>query len=439
MPKYLKWLFLLILLASRLSAATGWDPNTFTPDNAAYWYQKAFDRCEDPNGFDLDEYAAGDIELSPQIEKYLIHQQPVIDLLKKAAQTKHCDWQFEPLANGTFSLPPYLCDAKKAAYLLLANGRYQKLKNPDINLNILFEPILQLASAIDSDFLINHLTALALRATTYNQIHEYINRHPNWSLTDLYRMETFIVNEVKRPKLSYADTMNGEIKSAKRMLTEYKQYIYNDTFWTQVWGIPVEKLSEDFYKRNYLFFQDYMLRRETYLNLPYPEATEKCLQLKDDLRNRFKQYFADYTDIFQENRVYNENTQLLEDVKIELIEDCDFLFTVISDVDIPGIFSVDTKTNNYLNALQAGIKVLIRYRTTSHIPENMPFNSPKDLFSDKPFLIIKTADGFKLRCQGEDLSRSQIKKKADELDMKTPDTITFDNEIHEYEFTLPKD
>ena len=41
-----------------------------------------------------------------------------------------------------------------------------------------------------------------------------------------------------------------------------------------------------------------------------------------------------------------------------------------------------------------------------------------DLFSGKPFLIIKTADGFKLKCQGEDLGRR--------------------NKTHEFEFKLPK-
>ncbi|GAH88746.1 unnamed protein product, partial [marine sediment metagenome] len=40
--------------------------------------------------------------------------------------------------------------------------------------------------------------------------------------------------------------------------------------------------------------------------------------------------------------------------------------------------------------------------------DTLPDSSPKDLFSDKPFLYDKTTDGFVLCCQGKDLGRDEV-------------------------------
>jgi hypothetical protein len=227
-----------------------YDPNHFDPNNAAHWYRKAFALYEEPNDIDLDAYIGGKIELTPAIADFLKSQKPVIDLVTKAAQIEHCDWQHEYLANGTFSLPPYSYSGKNIAILLLAYGKYQEDTNPDITINSIFEPPLRLASHIDSNVLIDHLVACAIRSITYDEILKYLNRHLNCSVAYLDRAEMFIRNKAVRPKISYADTMNSEIKFATIILTQYKEYIYNDTYWIQDWGVPVEKLSEAFYKRN---------------------------------------------------------------------------------------------------------------------------------------------------------------------------------------------
>jgi len=49
--------------------------------------------------------------------------------------------------------------------------------------------------------------------------------------------------------------------------------------------------------------------------------------------------------------------------------------------------------------------------------DEIPADSPKDLFSGKDFEYEKTKDGFVFRCRGKDL---------------------FKDEIHEYEFKVPK-
>ena len=438
MQNHLKWLCLLILCPLPLCVAAPYNPNTFTPDNAAYWYPKAFNLYEDPNGFDLADYTGGDIELTPQIEHYLISQQPVIDLLKKAAQIKHCDWQYDPLANGFYSPAPYLDNAKKAAFLLLADGRYQETKNPDTGTKTLFEPVLQLASHMDSDDPINHLLVLALRSTTCNYIREYLNRHPNMPLTDLYEAKTLLRNESARYTITYKDTVIRSIENTQKILTDYKRYVYSDHFLVKQIGIPAEKLSEDFYTRNLQFYNHYMDEYKNYLNLPYPDAYQKITDLGEKLKEKGRLYFMEYREqlrkkiedyeseilpkIIQKEltpaSIQSLGPRLFSDIDIEYLENCDFLYSLFCVPTSPKVFSLDTEIRTKLNALQTGINLLLRYRKNKSLPDKLPFNNPGDLFSNKPFELIKTGNGFKLKCQGEDLDY---------------------NEVYGYEFKLPKD
>ena len=118
-------------------------------------------------------------------------------------------------------------------------------------------------------------------------------------------------------------------------------------------------------------------------------------------------------------RTDNLDGQFLADVDIEHIEKCDFLYTMISGANSISMFSIDTRIRTELNALQVGIDVLIRYRSEKKVPERLPFSSPKDLFTEKLFEIIKTEDGFKL---------------------KTGDNTKWGGtKISEYEFILPKE
>ncbi len=410
--------YLLMVLFLPLYAWAQYDPNHFDPDNAAHWYRKAFELYEEPNGFDLDEYIHYEKELMPEVERYLVSQKAVIDLITKATQIEHCNWEFDPLANGVYTPNPYLTDVKNIAILLIANSHHKEMKEQCRNIQNQFEPVLQLSSHVDSEVLINHLVSLAIRSMAYEAIREYLNRHSNLQLVDLYRAKSFINNESKHQKLSYKDTLMGDIQTTTKILTNYKAYIYTDQFWTEQLGIPVKKLSGDFYKRNLEFYRDYKLKIQSYLDLPYPQATQKIDELGKSLHEKSRNYFAKHIDILEKEANSLTGRKLLTEIDVKHIEKCDFFYTVIATTGSSTMLSIETRVQTKLNALQSGIELLIQYRTTKKIPERLPFNSPKDLFSDKPFLIIKTKNGFKLKCQRENLN---------------------DNKIHEYEFALSKD
>ena len=412
-----KILYLGMFLVLSFCTFAKYDPNTFDPDNAAHWYRKAFALYEEPNGIDLGEFVYGEMELTPKIEKFLEKQQPVIELIKKASQLEHCDWEIEPLLHD---ISPHLDvaeNAKNISYFLLANIRYCETKNQKRKIFDDFKLSLQLAYNIDSNVLIRHLTSLALRTMTYDAIHEYLNRHLDCKINFLYNIENLIKKEYQLYKFSYIDTRNHGVKLAIKHLTDYKKHIYSDKWWTEEWGIPVEKLSEDFYRRNLDFHKNYMHTIQNFLELPYPEATKKIDLFNQTFFESIRNYFSEHKEAI-DKRINNLDGLMLADIELEHIEKCDFLYTIISASHLTTTFSIETKTLTKLNALKVGTKLLIEHRETKEIPETLPLNSPIDLFSNKPFLIVKTEDGFKLKCQGKDLTN---------------------DEINEYEFKLPKD
>ncbi len=60
------------------------------------------------------------------------------------------------------------------------------------------------------------------------------------------------------------------------------------------------------------------------------------------------------------------------------------------------------------NAIRTAVAVYLIKAETGKLPDTLPDSLPKDLFSDKPFLYEKTADGFVLRCQGRNLLKDNI-------------------------------
>ena len=75
------------------------------------------------------------------------------------------------------------------------------------------------------------------------------------------------------------------------------------------------------------------------------------------------------------------------------------------------------KTKTFSNVIRAAIELYIIKARTDRLPDKLPADMPKDLFSGKDFEYEKTQDGFILHCRGQDLTK---------------------NQTHEYEFKVPK-
>jgi len=72
------------------------------------------------------------------------------------------------------------------------------------------------------------------------------------------------------------------------------------------------------------------------------------------------------------------------------------------------IYTISTRLGSHSNAIRAAIDIYIIKAKTGRLPDALPADLPKDLFSGKDFEYKKTRDGFVLRCQGKDLSKDKI-------------------------------
>ena len=66
------------------------------------------------------------------------------------------------------------------------------------------------------------------------------------------------------------------------------------------------------------------------------------------------------------------------------------------------IYSQQTMRKTTFNALVTALDIYLDRSKTGKLPDKLPGNTPKDLFSGKNFEYTKTAAGFVLRCPGRD-------------------------------------
>ncbi len=75
------------------------------------------------------------------------------------------------------------------------------------------------------------------------------------------------------------------------------------------------------------------------------------------------------------------------------------------------IYHQDTMRRTSFNAIIAAIEIYLSRIKTGKLPDELPKNMPKDLFSGKDFEYEKNDDGFVLRCRGKDLDVYKFKFK----------------------------
>jgi hypothetical protein len=397
-------IFTILTLSGWAGAQTS--PRLSDPANAAYWYQKAFDLYGDPNDIDLKAYARGKTPLTPEIEQVILKQKPVLDCLAKAARSDYCDWDFDPFDN--LELPaPYLMSAMKVENLLLAEIRIAQQCNPQEFPFHTIESTLWLSSYKDSKDSLNHMMSLALRSAVYPLIIDAINKSPYLTQNDFLALKTLLANTSKG-YCSFIQTLSYKINAAGIILKSPEKFFGQSSPSLSYYGFLANR-SDEFYKRNYTYHKKYIMSIQKSLDLPYPEAYQELKRIEDTVSEKLKEFRTRLP-------ILPKGQQLTEDEK-SYIDTCDFLYTALFRSTGSNSFNLEMSINTQQNALIAALDLLVEYQKSNTLPDATPADNPKDLFSDKPFLLIKTDGGFILKCQGQDLSR---------------------NKTHEYSFKLPK-
>lgn len=374
------------------------------PQNAAYWYQKAFVLFDDPN--DIKEYALGQTALTPEIELYLREHKPVLEHLAKAARSDYCDWGFNPLENIE-EVAPYLFPADKVSYLLSANIRATRDKNPATLPLQEIETLLKLSVHIDSNDPLNQSVALSIRARVHPLLVDLLNNAPNAELTDLLALKTALAQELNF-RQSLKNALDYKIQEAKIVMSNPDQYFGQASPSLSYYGF-LNNRSDEFYNNNFTYHANHLMHIREAIDMPYSQAYPELHRIEESTSEKFRE-LRDRLPLLPGGKQFSAEDNAY-------LDSCDFLYTALLRPVNPYFYTSKIKVMTEYNALRTALDIMIEYRSSHSIAEVTPADSPKDLFSDEPFLLLRTEDGFVLKCRGRDLRQDQT---------------------HAYRFNLPK-
>jgi hypothetical protein len=381
-----------LLLISFVSNAVA---SAYPPDNAAILYYKAFMLLQEPENVSpevMADFMDGKIKSNEQIRGYLKYNQPAIEILEEASKIEKCRWALDP--SKGFDLPmPELAKARKAAFLLVTDA--QKLTE-DGNIKEAFNRCLtahRMANHVSSDdLLISNLVGIAIHAKSDKTIKNILSRTTNSPEVLAWLKEQNLAVSQKQPSLKAILKTESEMavrEMRKEKLADILALGPNDKIWKKLPADSFEKIKqgdEAFLKAGIAYYKNFITTVQEILDMPYSEA-------------------------------YKRTEELSEKAIKDAPTNPGAIFAVIFAPSLPKLISLEVRYKTSVNALNCALGIYAHKAQTGELPNAIPSDSPKDLFSGKNFEYKKTKDGFVLRCRGRDL---------------------FKDEIHEYEFKVPK-
>lgn len=359
---------------------------SYPPDNAAVLYYKAAVRYEVDNDMAkmLTDLQKGKIEVNDKIREFVKKNRLIIKTVLDATEVKNCDWGMDFSDGMAMDMPP-LGSFRKLARLVIADA---KILADDGNYEDAIGRCMSLyrmARHINDRVFISYMVAIAINAITNECLIQIISDMPQ-SLQNLTELKNQLI-EIDSIPFSVKPAILGEREAVLIFMTPeqlpniVKLCEFEKSVKEKILSISIDEV---FLERNRTYFENYYTEIIAGFDMPYTEG-------------------------------YATLENLVEKVEKETKNNPDAILTGILAPATHKIFSLKTRLETHNNAIKAAVELYIIRAKTGKLPEELPADLPKDLFSNKPFLYEKTADGFILRCQGKDLS----KDKTYEYEFKT--------------------
>ena len=355
----------------------------YPPDNAALLYYQAFLMIERIDVIMLKTLAdllAGRIKPNEEIKKYIKSCQNIIDLIVLAAEVPNCNWGLD-YSKGALT-PPHLGYCRYVARLILADaqlsastGNYKQalsrclttrkmghhIRKGDLLCYLLGTTIISLADKSIRDILGN----VSRDVTTLL-----------WFKNELIQSESRVFSlksgvEIELQKLSIYMSKDTAEKAFEPDFYE----------WAKV-KLPKHvadyaiRAPEEFFRQNEKYWNSYKDRVIAALDLPYKEAYSSLSQLQTEIKQKADEPNAALTSFWASN--------------------------------FPLVYCHSIRMSNSYNAIKVAIELYIIKAKTSRLPDKLPANLPKDLFSGNDFEYTKTDNGFILRCLAKDLRKEEV-------------------------------
>jgi len=348
---------------------------SYPPDNAAVLYYKAAMLYEvDSNMADmLADLQKDNIKVNDKIKEFVKKNRHIINIVLDASEVKNCDWGVD-FSQGLDAVMPSLGSFRKLTYLLRAdikilaeNGDYETALNRCMSLY-------KMARHINDRIYISYLVSISINGIINNCIMQIMSDMPQ-DMQSLTRLKNRLI-EIDSIPFSVKPALLGEREAMLMCITPEQ---LPDT--VRLSGI--DKSAQ-----------------ETILSLD--EATIE--------RNReyYKNYYAGVIAAFDMPYVqgYTALTDLEEKMKKDA-NDPNAMLAVILSPAAQKIFSLSIRFETHNNAIKTAIELYMVKAKTGKLSDTLPADLPGDLFSGKPFIYEKTAEGFILRCQGQDLPKNE--------------------------------
>ncbi len=359
----------------------------YPPDNAAVLYYKAFMLYEPEHQIDLWDYWKGKIESNEKIEQYLKKNRRVINIVFDATGVDHCDWGLD-YSQGTEVLLPPLHKARELFVLLAVDARMQAQRGDYRKALGRCISIYKMARHLNERPILGYLVGAAINAAT--------NRCMTLILSDMPQdIETLTW---LRDKLTEFDKRPFSIEPVLRWKREAGIISMSPE---KIGNVVRSGLDDGPFKKKIL---------------------QKILEADEQFFDRNKAYWNKYMDAVQAAfdlpylGAYSKLKQLDEKPSKEFSKNPDATLAAACSPTWWKIYTLSTRLGSHSNAIKAAIEIYIIKAKTGKLPDALPADLPRDLFSGKDFQYEKTKTGFILRCQGKDLDKDE----AYEYEFKTP-------------------
>jgi len=242
------------------------------------------------------------------------------------------------------------------------------------------------------DLLISNLVGIAIRAKSDKTIRNILSRTSNSAEMLVWLRDGIVAVSQKHSSLKTVLKAESEIavrEMHKEKIADVLDSVPDEDILKKLPADSLRRIRQGdgaFFEAGRAYYADFIKAVQEILDMPYPEAYGK-----------------------------------LEELSQKAIKDASTnpgaVFAVIFAPTLPKLLSLDTRYKTSDNALNCALGIYAHKARAGELPDEIPADSPKDLFSGKDFEYAKTGDGFLLRCRAKDL---------------------YKGEIHQYEFKVAK-
>ncbi len=371
------WLALaLLLLTSSVFAEQ--------PANAALDYYKASLLHQTPDksvrGL-LEQLLKNQIEPNEPIRQYVDDNYDAILLATRAAEVPNCDFQWH-FSDGLEMQIPGVFGCVDLSRAVLANAKVLEAEDNYVAALELCLSVRKIGRHLSRQSLtMSLMVGVKINKYANNCIQSILGKMPEdpqtlkWLQNQLEQIDSRAVSLKpsfymdRKVWLTYMTSSRVAEITFEELAVEYS-----------LKDIAKERIAvadDKFFARNRLYWEKHSDTLISALDLPYTEAFAEM-----------KKEFLKAGD--------------------DAVENPDATLTAIFTPHAHSALSVVVYGSNHCNAVRTATAVYLMKAETGKLPDGLADGLPPDLFSGKPFLYEKTADGFVLRCQGKNLTKDKV-------------------------------